>query len=350
MKIKGIYNMPGSRFYWYRWTQDGIRHAVSLKTDDLSEAVKTIAQIKAGELVAQWERKSEAPRTHLTTLVEDYLAKAQNRRKKPMRPRTVKVAKYVLMKFLKDKNIGATQEINHRTMEEWLGELKKAGRRPDTLNRYGNILRPFARYLVGKKLIAAGTFEIPERGAVGRKNWLSMDVANKVIAETQDPELRFILFCGFHAGLRKSEILAARVNWFDLGAGLLHVQNDPASGFILKDRENRVIPLTHEFKEFLAGFLGRRGSNSYVLRPGQESRGASEYRYDFKRAISSHFKRCGVKCSIHDMRRSFASNLVSRGVSIYKVARWLGDGVAVVERSYGHLAPADRDIDALSLA
>ena len=26
------------------------------------------------------------------------------------------------------------------------------------------------------------------------------------------------------------------------------------------------------------------------------------------------------------------------------------DGIAVVERSYGHLAPADRDIDALSLA
>ena len=50
------------------------------------------------------------------------------------------------------------------------------------------------------------------------------------------------------------------------------------------------------------------------------------------------------------MRRSFASNLGSRGISIYKVARWLGDGVSVVEKSYGYLAPADRDIDALSLA
>jgi integrase len=120
-------------------------------------------------------------------------------------------------------------------------------------------------------------------------------------------------------------------------------------GFILKDRENRVIPLSKDFKEFLAGFLRERDGDSYILRPGQE-RGASEYRYDFKRAIGSHFKRCGVECSIHDMRRSFASNLVSRGVSIYKVARWLGDGVPVVEKSYGHLAPADRDIDALSLA
>jgi hypothetical protein len=45
------------------------------------------------------------------------------------------------------------------------------------------------------------------------------------------------------------------------------------------------------------------------------------------------------------MRRSFASNLASAGVSIYKVAQWLGDGVEVVERSYGHLAPADQDVN-----
>jgi len=349
MKIKGIYHMPGSRFYWYRWTQDGIRHAVSLKTDDLSEAVKKIAEIKAGELVAQWERKAEAPKTHLTTLVEDYLAKAENRAKKPMRPRTVKTVRYILTSFLKHNHITSTNEISYRGIEGWLAELKKAGKSADTLNKYGNILRPFAGYLAGKKLIAAGKFDVPERGATGRKNWLPMDVVKRVIDEATDPEMKFILYAGFHAGLRKSEIISARVFWFDLGAGLLHVQNDPCSAFILKDRENRVIPLTDEFKQFLTHFLSERNRDSYVLRPNQIA-GKSDYRYDFKRAIHSHFKRCGVKSTIHDMRRSFASNLVTRGVSIYKVARWLGDGVAVVEKSYGHLAPADRDIDALSLA
>ena len=37
------------------------------------------------------------------------------------------------------------------------------------------------------------------------------------------------------------------------------------------------------------------------------------------------------------MRRSLASNLVSSGVSIYTVAKWLGDRVDVVEKSYGYL-------------
>lgn len=49
--------------------------------------------------------------------------------------------------------------------------------------------------------------------------------------------------------------------------------------------------------------------------------------------------------TFHDLRRTFASLLVSKGVSIYKVAKWLGDGVTVVESTYGHLLPADDDID-----
>jgi integrase len=349
MKIKGVYNMPGSKFLWYRWTgSDGKRRAVSLKTDDLGDALVAVKRIQSGEFIARWER-GETPQTPATKMVDEYLAMAGQRAKKPMRPKTVKMARYVLMKFLNDKSIASAQDIRYRTIEEWLGGLKKSGKSPDTLNRYGNVLRPFAGYLAGIKLIAAGTFEVPERGAVGRKTWLPMDVVNRVVDKATDPELKFILYAGFHAGLRKSEILGARVFWFDLGAGILHVQNEPDAGFILKDRENRSVPLTGEFKNFLTEYLRGRDPAAYALRP-EDSGGKGDYRYDFKRVFASHFKKCGVTCTAHDMRRSFASNLVSRGVSIYKVARWLGDGVAVVEKSYGHLAPADRDIDALSLA
>lgn len=47
------------------------------------------------------------------------------------------------------------------------------------------------------------------------------------------------------------------------------------------------------------------------------------------------------------MRHTFASLLVQAGVSVYKVARWMGDGVEVVEAHYGHLSPGDRDINRL---
>jgi len=132
-----------------------------------------------------------------------------------------------------------------------------------------------------------------------------------------------------------------------LDAGLLHIQNDAGSGFVLKDRENRVVPLTKGFSKFLRVFLADRDAGSYAIVPNKH-KGCARYRYDFNKTFHSHMKRCKVICTIHDMRRSFASNLVSHGVSIYKVARWLGDGVQVVERSYGYLSPADEEINRLS--
>jgi integrase len=341
MKIKGLYHMPGSKFLWYRWTgRDGKRRAVSLKTDDLPTALQAVKRIQAGEWIARWE-KGEAPETTATKLVEDYLKMAQKRAKKPMRPITAARQKAVLLKFLADRKIKSAQDINLPRIEAW---LESAGKSADTRHTYARILHTFVQYLVREKLIPAIDFDIPERARTGRKNWLPLEEVNRVIANSKDPDLTFILLCGFDAGLRKSEIINARVNWFDLDAGLLHAQNEVASGYELKDGDNRTIPLTERFKKFLTSYLAGRDPSSYVLKP-DKTKGKSDYRYNFRRAWMTHMKRCGVKCTIHDSRRSFASNRVSKGRSIYKVAKWLGDGVVVVEKSYGHLAPADTDID-----
>jgi hypothetical protein len=45
------------------------------------------------------------------------------------------------------------------------------------------------------------------------------------------------------------------------------------------------------------------------------------------------------------MRHTFASLLAIAGVSIFKIAQWLGDDVKVVERHYAHLLPQDSDIE-----
>lgn len=47
----------------------------------------------------------------------------------------------------------------------------------------------------------------------------------------------------------------------------------------------------------------------------------------------------------HVMRHSFASNLVSAGVSLYKVAKWMGDDPRVVDKHYAKLTPDDGDIE-----
>ena len=347
MNIKGLYRMAESKFWWYRWTgADGKRRATSLRTEDDAEALREIKKIQAGEHIARWEAPDVV--NVATKVVDNYLQAAQSRAKKPMRARTAKRIRYTLLDFVRDTEIQNAHEITAPRISGWLAKQKAEGKSRDTVHKYGMTLKPFVRYLVEKRQVnqPALNFEIPETGKHGRKNWLRLEDVDRVIAASTDPDLTFILYCGFKAGLRRSEILNAKVNWFDLGAGLLHAQNMPEEGYALKDSDNRTIPLSPSFKEFLTGYLAAKAPYGYALRP-EKANGKDDYRYDFKRVVYTHFKRCGVTCTIHDMRRSFASNLVSRNQSIYKVAKWLGDGVAVVEKSYGHLAPADSGIDVL---
>jgi integrase len=341
--MKGIYKMPGSKYLWFRWKEGGKRHAVSLKTDD-----EAVAIVKARAILA--EGLGSTNYRDPLSAITDYLKAAQERRKKPMRPDTATRNRYILQKFVTDRELQHIGQITLKEIDEWINGFKKAGRSDDTLHTYARALHTFVKYLVRMKHVRGellNDFDIPERAAVGRKNWLKNKEVERVISEAKDDTLRFVLFAGFHAGLRRNEVSNAKVGWFDLDAGLLHIQNDPASGFVLKDRENRSVPLTEAFKEFLVVFLANRNATEFAIRPEKEQ-ASWRYRYDFNRLFQTHIKRCGVTCTVHDMRRSFASNLVSAGESIYIVARWLGDGVQVVERSYGHLAPSAGNINRLA--
>ncbi len=101
--------------------------------------------------------------------------------------------------------------------------------------------------------------------------------------------------------------------------------------------------MTDEFRAWLRDHYGLR--SPFMLQPSVQH-GKYRYRFDFRRAFNSHMKGLGLEeFTFHDLRRTFASLLVSRGVSIYKVAKWLGDEIKTAESTYGHLVPQDDEIN-----
>ena len=174
----------------------------------------------------------------------------------------------------------------------------------------------------------------------GREKFCTPALRDKLIAEAPTDELRMILYLGFHAGLRKNEIVQARPEWFDLAAGSLDVRQ--SATFRPKDREARTIPLTTAFRAFLAvhGLPG-----PFVLRPDATSP-ARLYRFSFRRQFEKYVAEQGCPwVTPHVMRHSFASLLASAGVSIYKIAKWLGDEVKTTQKHYAKLLPGDTDIE-----
>ncbi|HXM30479.1 MAG TPA: hypothetical protein VN957_30960, partial [Chthoniobacterales bacterium] len=61
VRVKGVYKQRGSRFYWFRHSINGKRLAVSLKTDDLGEALKRAEAIKAAGLFHMVPMDLEVP-------------------------------------------------------------------------------------------------------------------------------------------------------------------------------------------------------------------------------------------------------------------------------------------------
>jgi integrase len=133
----------------------------------------------------------------------------------------------------------------------------------------------------------------------------------------------------------------AKASWFDLKAGLLHLRKH--EGIQFKDGEERTIPLTKEFSAFLKAY----GLHEpYMVHPEIASRRKSVCRWDFGRPFDLYVETQGAPwVTPHIMRHTFASLLASAGVSIYKIAKWLGDDVRTVQRHYAKLLPNDSEIE-----
>jgi hypothetical protein len=98
-QLKGIYKMSGSKNWWFRYTQNGQRHAVALRTPDKTEAVSRAKAILVEGLIAAeaYTPNEPAPRKReIHGLIEQYLEASQNRLKEPLRKVTAASRRYIL--------------------------------------------------------------------------------------------------------------------------------------------------------------------------------------------------------------------------------------------------------------
>lgn len=334
--LRGMYRR--GRIWWFKWGARGNTFRQSLKTDNEELAIQRALEIRGRPELShskEWEAEVKAWASLKLRMGE-------------FRPQTAENRQQVLLAFGKAIKAGAVTQIVPQHVEEWHQALSVT---PSTAESYLSYLSSFFSYLVEEGKIRSNPCKTVRRRKVrraARRGFLEPDEVDKLIHGAPNDEMKFILLAGFDAGLRTAEIVEARPEWFDMKRGLLHVQR--SATWEPKDREDRTIPLTDRFREFLEAFRQKPFMIAPKALPQRPARkGAKKrwrYRYDFRRPFKDYVAKMGhPDLTRHDMRRTFASLRVSAGVSIYKVAKWLGDGVSVVERHYGHLIPGDADVN-----
>lgn len=329
---RGIY-LRG-HVYWLAIQRNGKRYFITLETTDPAEAVR-----RAEAMRDHIDIESGAP---IKAEIDRFIAHKQRQQEYTRSSAVTKRNKLLL--FADWLPPGATAAtVTTRQVQRFYDDALERTEDTTALG-YVMAVRAFFRW-------AAETARIARRNPVkdvktartvgrARKDFCTYDLRDRLIREAPTEELQFILFCGFHAGLRFQEIVEARPFWFDLANGNLHLRKTTTMNF--KDREERSIPLTLEFQKFLNSY-GMRAP--FMLRP-DVPHAKSLYRYDFRASFMKYMDAQGCEwVTPHTMRHTFASLLVSAGESIYKVAVWLGDEVATVQKHYGHLTPDNHGIE-----
>lgn len=339
MQVRGLYKR--GEVYWFSRQLHGKRAFVSLETGDLEEAIRRRREILEAGVLPDGEA--------LHHLVERYVAACRSSGKWSLASADSKLP--VLRCWAADFGDVTPESVTTEQLRAWHDRRARATS-PSTA--YGNLmlLRGFFNWChLEARLTSRNPAEpltarrnparVPQPKSAARADFCTPELRDHLLAACPRDDLRFILYCGFHAGLRKAEIIEARAEWFDLHAGLLHLRKH--SGITFKDSEERTIPLTQEFRDWMKKNGPRTG---YILAPWKEQRGRSLYRYDFERFYSDFMTAQGCRwVTPHIMRHTFASLLASAGVSIFKIATWLGDEVRVVEKHYAKLLPKDSEIE-----
>lgn len=140
-----------------------------------------------------------------------------------------------------------------------------------------------------------------------------------------------------HTGLRRGEALKADWAAIDWQAEVITVEWWTAKRNRKRVAKSRRIPLNAVALQALRAWWGQQGEpRTGLIFPGDTDKPMQKFRRSWDDVIAAAQIE---RFRWHDLRHTFASKLVQRGVSLYVVQKLLGHGSITTTMRYAHLAP-----------
>jgi len=262
------------------------------------------------------------------------------------------------------------EEIDELAVDRWRTKRINAGRQPSTINRDMNALKsmfstalkwkfieshplagfknldeaggvPLIRYLSADEesrlYEALETREKEKQGARARGNaWRLKRGYNLFPEEVADPLYTMITF-SLHTGLRRGALFKLEWKDIDFEKSLLTVRAE-----IEKTKNNRYIPLNSKVLGAAKAWQKRVENKEFpdqlinLVFPNS----TGEVYNNVKKSWANIKEQASIRnFRWHDMRHTFASNLVMRGVDLNTVRELMGHSDIKMTLRYAHLAP-----------
>ncbi len=147
-------------------------------------------------------------------------------------------------------------------------------------------------------------------------------------------QLPDIILLDLHTGLSQEELLNLKLTQIDFSRRTL---TSTRKKTMKKDKPTRTIPLNSVACSILMRRAKLNSGSKYVFYNSAGNRiDAGRLKREFIKAVKEsgidHFR-------FHDLRHTFATRLVQKGVDLYKVAKLLGHSSVTVTERYAHHCP-----------
>ncbi|HEY7710593.1 MAG TPA: site-specific integrase [Candidatus Entotheonella sp.] len=213
-------------------------------------------------------------------------------------------------------------------LERYRRKRKQAGKSDVSINRELGFLRHvFNMAIDWDKAVENPVKKIRfAREDNGRVRFLSADEETRLLAHCSDP-LRPIIITALHTGLRRSELLALTWDDVDFERGLITVRAAYA-----KNGERRSVPMNTMLTRTLEAVRIKARGTVFRKKDGEPYR---DFRTAFERAVTQADI---PDFTFHDLRHTFASRLVMKGVDLPTVKELMGHKHINMTLRYTHLA------------
>jgi len=171
------------------------------------------------------------------------------------------------------------------------------------------------------------------------KGWdfLPQDEATKLVAAARDDEERALLLFALDTGARAGEQLAFEWGDIDWHNNLVVFRRSSTRGVVgpTKSGKERKVPMTERLGGALRRVKHLRGKLVFCRADGKPLT-----LWQLHERLWGACRRAGLReIRWHDLRHSFASQLVMANVPLRQVQDWLGHSTMAMTMRYSHLAP-----------
>ena len=302
----------GSRYY----VEVERNKRVSLRTSDPQKAKTLFRQLERRLLEQKVCFLKEKPTISLHNFIAEYVRWAD----KTYRHQTMKRLKRILKMVLNTMPDKPLNEFTERDLNRYIDVLRAYKNSPVSINVHIRHIKSMFSQAVRWGYIKENPFKNKQlKVQKKRPNFLSPEEVKTVFKAIKSDTYKLVFALMVYAGLRRGEV--ARLMWNDINLNKeeLYLRQT-------KNYEERVIPLHPELKTLLKTMKKDVGR----VVPISEDQIGRRMKYWLREAGFGHIRP-------HDLRHTFASNLIMAGVDIRTVAELLGHKSLAVTQIYTHL-------------